>query len=190
MNGDVNGRLVHPRHAQDPTESASAVNRPTPGEKIVHAEWVAKAVRLSVKGWSFRRIAKHLGLHHSTVAEAMHAEFARVRPVAEEVETLRNIQREQIQRVLGTWLPKATGGDKDAALVAHKYLERAAKLDGLDAPTRNEHTGSDGAPIVITFGERFPDEQLHALAAADDSGDAPGVEAGSEGGTGEAGSER
>lgn len=165
----------------------SGVKRPTPGEKVAHAEWVARAIKRSIGGWSLRRIAAAEGLHHSTVAEALATEFKRVRPVAEEVEQLRDIQRAQIQGLLGVWIPKARKGDKDAALVAHKYLERAAKLDGLDAPMRNEHTGTGGAPIVINV-SNLDDEQLR-LGAADDSGDESGVEGGVPFGTGEASKE-
>ena len=166
----------------DPDKKSKRPPGGTPGERIAHASWVARAVRRSRNGWSLRRIAEAEGLHHSTVGEALSKEFQRVQAPAEEVAMLRAIQREQVQRILATWLPKARRGDKDAAMVAHKYLERAAKLDGLDAPSRTEHTGASGAPIVFTFGEGFPDEQLSALASGDDSGDAPGVEGSGAGG--------
>ncbi len=65
-------------------------------------------------------------------------------------------------------------------------MERWAKLDGLDAPTRNEHTGAEGGPLVINVSS-LNDEQLRL--GADDSSDAPGVAGGVQGGTGETGEE-
>lgn len=161
-------------------------NRSVIGERLGHAVWVEEAVRLALKHWSARRIARHLGLHHSTVAEALAKELASHKLNPEQVEAFRNIQRETIFRLLSKWEPKART-EKDAALVHLKYLERWAKLDGLDAPTRNEHTGAEGGPLVINVSS-LDDDQLR-LAAADDSGDAPGVEGSGSSGAGEAGEE-
>src|SRR5262245_31284835 len=124
-------------------------NRPTIGEQLTHAEWVEKAVNLALRHWSARRIAKHLKLHHSTVSEALAKELASRRLDPEQVEAYRNVQRETIFKLLSRWEPKALAGDKDAAMVHHRYLERWSKLDGLDAPDRSELTGRDGAPILL-----------------------------------------
>lgn len=124
-------------------------NRPTIGEQLAHAEWVTEAVRLALKHWSSRRIAKKLGLHHSTVSEALKQELASRRLDDKQVEAYRNVQRETLFRLLARWEPKALRGDKDAALVHHKYLERWAKLDGLDAPAKSELSGPEGGPIAI-----------------------------------------
>lgn len=140
-----------------------APNRPVAGQRIERSTWVADAVRLSIKGWSLRRIAEHVDRDHTTVAEALAKEFERVRPKGEELETLRNIQREQIQRQLSSWLPRSLRGCKDAGLVVFRFLERAAKLDGLDAPAKKEVTGADGAPLLDLSG--ITNEQLDGIIA-------------------------
>lgn len=150
-------------------------NQPT----FPKAEWTAKAVRLRIKGWSLRRIGRHLGLDHTTVRDALVAEFERVRPSLEEVATMRAVQREQIDRQLSSWIPRSLQGNKDAALVVARFMDRAAKLDGLDAPTRTEHSGEGGGPIVLNV-TSLDDEQLR-IAAADDSVDADGATRGGAG---------
>lgn len=121
------------------------------------AEWVAEAVRLSIEGWSCREIGKAVGRHHSTVAEALAKEFERVRPQPEEVETLRAIQREQIQRQMQNWIPRSLSGNEDAALVVYRFMERAAKLDGLDAAGK--------ANLVVTAGgEATPSEAKRIMS--------------------------
>ena len=162
-----------------------APNHPSTGERLQHAMWVEEAVRLALKHWSARRIAKKLGLHHSTVAEALAKELASHKLDPEQVSAYRNLQRETIFRLLSKWEPRART-DRDAALVHLKYLERWAKLDGLDAPTRNELSGAAGAPLVINVSS-LDDEQLRI--AADDAGDASGAEGSGEGGAGEASEE-
>jgi len=166
-------------------------NKPKSGARIQRATWVAQAVELAIKGWSYRRIAARVGKGKSAVAEALHQEFERVRPRPEEVETLRNIQREQLQRQLASWVPRSLRGNKDAALVVARFLDRAAKLDGLDAPDRAEHTGKDGGPIVTANFDlsRLSDEQIDRLADGDISivAGASGGSLGSPAGAGEGG---
>lgn len=151
-------------------------NRPS----IEKAEWVAEAVRLSNKGWSYRRIGARVSRHWTTVEEALKAEFERVRAPAEEVALRRARLSEMVERQIASWHPRSLAGDKDAAVAANRFFERYAKLWGLDAPARSEVTGSEGGPVVFTFAEQFPDEQLRAFAAADDAGDAGGTPRGGE----------
>lgn len=143
-------------------------NRSVIGERLEHAVWVEEAVRLALKHWSARRIARKLGLHHSTVAEALAKELASHKVPAGQLEAYRNQQRETIFRLLAKWEPLALGNrkkgvapDKDAAAVHLKYLERWAKLDGLDAPSR--------ADINMAG---LTNEQLATLVAPDDAGTA------------------
>lgn len=159
-------------------------NGPHTRPSIEKAAWVAEAVRLSIRGWSLRRIGLKFGLHHSTVAEALDAEFERVRPQEAEVQRRREVLSEQIEEQIAAWRPRSRKGDKDAALALSRFWDRYAKLWGLDAPTKTEHTGADGAPIVINVSS-LDDEQLR-IAAADDAGDEDGASGGRSGGAGAA----
>lgn len=162
----------------------SGPNRPTQGEKIAHADWTAKAIGLALKGWSTRRIGKKLGLHHSTVADALNAEFERVRPSEEEVSRRRTILGVQLEEQIASWRPRSLGGDKDAALVLVRFKDRYAKLYGLDAPTRTELSGEGGGPVVFNL-NGITNEQLSAVLAATDQGDESGASGSSTGGAGE-----
>jgi hypothetical protein len=69
--------------------------------------------------------------------------------VNESADALRDLQDERLNRLLaGLWNQAATG---DVAAVDRvlKIMERQARLHGLDAPTRTEVSGADGAPIQV-----------------------------------------
>ena len=108
-------------------------NRPTVGEQIAHAAWVAEAVRLALKNWSARRIAKKLGLHHSTVSDALNQELGRVRPSAEEVNRRREQLGEALDEQIASWRMRSLKGNSDAAFALAKFYDRFAKLWGVDA---------------------------------------------------------
>lgn len=158
--------------------------RPRQGEKIVKATWVAQAVKLATEGWSTRRIGAKVNRHHATVAEALNAEFARVRPSEEDVARRRVLVSEQLEEQIARWRPRSLKGDKDAALALARFLDRYAKLYGLDAPSRSEVSGKDGAPIVFDL-TGMSSEQLSQLAsglAEDDAADEGGSPAADPGG--------
>ena len=151
-------------------------HRPVIGEQIERAKWVAKAVRLAGNGWSSRRIGRHLGLHHSTVHEALTEEYQRARPSLDEIEAARELHRDKLlsresrlNELSRAYWPRAKGGDLEAAKVvvdADKGLDRVhaslARLDGLDAPKRTEVTGRDGSPVPLGLGS-LTDEQLERV---------------------------
>lgn len=143
-------------------------NTPT----LAHAEWVAKAVAWRLEWRSYRWIARQLNLHHSTVQEAIEAEFDRVRPSPEKVSALRSLLGEQLEEQMASWRPRSLDGDHNAATALARFQDRYAKLWGLDAPTKTEVTGGDGAPIILNV-SGLDDEQLR-IAASDDAGDADG----------------
>jgi len=164
-------------------------NRPT----LEHAEWVAEAVRLYTKGWSYRRIGKKLGVHFTTVREAVLKEFARIRLSDDELRSEREAMiaryaenEADLEAVKRAFLPHAKTGSPDAADVvinATKAIDKVrvsvANLLGLQAPKRTELTGKDGAPLV----EADPNDDILgklariAAGAAEGGGD-PGSEPG------------
>lgn len=154
-----------------------APKRPRQGEKIVKATWVDQAVALAIKGWSTRRIAAKVRRHHSTVADALNGEFERIRPSEADVHRLRGVMGEQLDVQIAAWAPRSIKGDKDAAIALVRFQDRKSKLFGLDAPTRNEHTGADGAPIVIDTTGMSIDDVARLLAATEPGaeGDAAGA---------------
>lgn len=139
-----------------------------------------RAWDLRNEGCSLREIAKRMNLSGPQQARNL-VERGFTAFYSPKVEQRRAESDERMHRLLAEFMPVATNKKKalDGRLAA---ADRVVKIDrelrqlhGLDAPTRTEYTGADGAPIVFTFAEAFPDEQLRALATADDPGDAAGA---------------
>ena len=136
-------------------------NTPANQPSLAKAAWVAEAVRLACEGMSERQIAARLGLHHSTVNEALKAEFARVRPSEEDVQAAREKKRERLYRGLEKWIRvrddsiAAAEADPDrlpdhrAGELVLKTEALLAAVEGTDAPRQAELTGKDGGPIDI-----------------------------------------
>lgn len=141
---------------------------PKKGAKIQHRRWVERAIKLSAEGMSTRRIAEKLGLDHTTVWRGLEKEFQRAKASDEEVAARRELLRERVERLLEKWTPKAMAGDKDAALVVHRFLERLAKLDGVDAPQRNEVSGPSAGPMIFRL-DTLNEDQIDRLAGGDPS---------------------
>lgn len=136
-----------------------APNTPANRPSLEKATWVAEAVRLACEGMSERQIAARLGLHHSTVNEALHKEFERVRPSEAEVNSARERKRERLYRGLEKWVRvrddsiAACEADPDkvpdhrAGELVLKTEALLAAVEGTDAPKQTELTGKGGGPL-------------------------------------------
>lgn len=130
-----------------------------------------QALDLRIGGMSYRAIAQRLGVSRQTAYKDVQAELAvldgRKRGVAER---LRDLELERCDRLMvGLWAqatpqlardprtgepmnddhghPIYTTPDVGAVSTILRIMERRAKLLGIDAPVRQEHTGPDGGPI-------------------------------------------
>lgn len=74
---------------------------------------------------------------------------------AREVDQLRAWQGEIIDAALAVWVPKMLDGDRDASVQALRWLERHAKLWGLDAPAR----------MIANIAQDIPDDPAERQAA-------------------------
>lgn len=157
--------------------------------------WRARALQLHIDGWSMREIARKVGKALSSVHEGIEAELAEITaPHAEQAQKERERKREiegaRLDAVIRGHLKKARGGDAEAAHVVISAVRQRAKLFGLEAPTKVEHGGRDGAPITTMAFDmsKLTDEQLERVLAGDFSaltgGDAAGDEGGGGGGEG------
>lgn len=168
----------------------AAQTRKSARRKVVK-DWRAEALRLHVDGWTMREIAKKVGKALSTVHEGIEAELAEItRPHAEEAHKERERKREvegaRLDAIIRGHLKKARAGDAEAAHVVISAVRQRAKLFGLEAPTKTEHTGRDGGPIMSFDLSKVSDEQLERILAGDLSalagGDPESPEGGGEGG--------
>lgn len=138
----------------------------------------ADAVAMRLRGKSYAEIGRVLGITkqaaHKLVTEAL--EEMR-RQCEEDVEILRQIEVARLEELHDRFAPMADpkGMDdpvaidmaKKAAEIVLKAADRRAKLLGLDAPTKSELSGPNGAPIqagVIAVPMQLPIDDWAAAA--------------------------
>jgi hypothetical protein len=99
-----------------------------------------KAAKLKLAGWSMRDIGAHLKCSVGTVHSDIAAVFDRVRDVADgAVERAKAISLARLDvATRGIW-PSVESGDLDAVDRLVKIESRRAKLEGTDAPAKQEH---------------------------------------------------
>lgn len=124
------------------------------------------ALQMRTEGHTFEQIGHALGITRQSAHEAVARELA---VVAEDRKALAghvlDQELERIDYVMRSLRPKVDKGDPKAAQAFLAAMNRRAKLLGLDAPTRTEHTGADGAPIAHLVATSDP-ATLHSRAAA------------------------
>lgn len=124
------------------------------------------ALQLRTEGHTFEEIGRRLGVSRQAAHEAVGRELA---IVAEDRKALAahiiDQELERLDFVARSLEPKVAKGDPKAAQAFLAAMNRRAKLLGLDAPTRTEHTGADGAPIAHLVATSDP-ATLHSRAAA------------------------
>ena len=113
-------------------------NQESDRQQLEAKEWRERAVKLRRQGFSIREIARRVERAPSNVHDAI--EEARKAVPVEDVLALRAQQHEETLELKRKWRPLALAGDKDAAEVYLKAQTREAKLLGLDAPEKKEHT--------------------------------------------------
>jgi len=107
----------------------------------------ADALELRLGGATYEQIAARLG--YKNRSGALRAVLRSLDRLIEpqDVERMRRLELERLDRLLlGIWF-SAVRGDAQAIDRALKILERRARLLGLDAPVRQELSGPGGGPI-------------------------------------------
>jgi predicted transcriptional regulator len=95
-----------------------------------------EALRLRSLGYTYQRIADEMGVTKTAAYERVNRALAAI-PL-EEVERYRTIQREQLDRLMASWLPEAIAGNPKAAEIVLKIIEKRSKLEGTDQPIKHE----------------------------------------------------
>lgn len=124
------------------------------------------ALALRIKGWTFPQIGEELGIDQSTAYRSYRRAMDKVREITvEEAEVARDLELaklDEIERVLrervinpglnrfGETEPLA--GHANALMNVH---ERRAKLLGIDAAIKHEHSGPGGAAIPVAVTVKF-----------------------------------
>jgi hypothetical protein len=127
------------------------------------------ALTYRLAGASYRKIAKQLGVSVETAWSDVQSELRALRSIAvQDAEELRELEMQRLDQWALYLAPAAQTGDARAIATLVRIQERRAKLLGIDAPTRNEHTGKNGAPIAhaVTVRDlsKLSEAQLEAAA--------------------------
>jgi hypothetical protein len=116
---------------------------PHPGEVEIIAERRVRAFGLRKAGASYRQIAQQLSVSLNTAWADVTAELLELREQTKaDAQEVRDLELQRCdEMILGLW-PAVRKGDPRSVLAAAKVMERRAKLLGLDAPTKQEHSGN------------------------------------------------
>ncbi len=107
------------------------------------------ALELRKSGATYSSIAKAMGISLSGAADAVKRALARLNERSlEGADELRRLELERLDRMLLAMYPQATRGNQGSVDRVLRIMERRARLLGLDAPIRNEHSGVGGRPIA------------------------------------------
>lgn len=111
----------------------------------------ASVVQLRVAGWNIRDIAAHLDVSVGTVHGDLSEVLVRTREQANDnVKVERELSIQRLELAIKKIWPAVEAGNLDAVDRLTRLEARLAKLQGLDAPTKQELSGPDGAPIEVT----------------------------------------
>ena len=118
-----------------------------------------EALSLRLVGLSYDAIAERLEFaNRSGAFRAVQAALKKT--LQDPADELRTLELERLDSMLLPMMAQAKKGNQGAVDRVLRIMERRAKLLGLDAPTKQEITGSDGGPVVIAIGGIDPDEDI------------------------------
>ncbi len=132
-------------------------------------------LKLRMRGMDYRSISKTMreagySISHTAVGNIINARLAELaKSSSETAEGIRELEIRRLDALLDAIWPRALGDevagidpDLGAVATALKVADRRAKLLGLDAPIRNEHSGPAGGPIETKAVDGLSDEQIAA----------------------------
>jgi hypothetical protein len=116
---------------------------------IKSAELEKRATELRLAGYTYRKIAEIIGnVTHVSVYKAVLRSLKRNQEeTLENAEMLRAIEQERLERLIAAADVKAQAGDIAAIEVVRKLSESLRKLNGIDAPAKQDVT-SNGQTIT------------------------------------------
>lgn len=128
------------------------MKRSAPGtpQALSNKETAIQALALRKTGATYEQIAAHLGYSNRQSANRAVLRLLAAHE-AENVADLRTLENMRLDDLLFAVYKAAKSGDLGAIDRALRIMERRAKLLGLDAPVKQEISGTDGAPLSITI---------------------------------------
>lgn len=130
-----------------------------------------QAMALRVQGWALREIAAHLGISLTQAHLDIEAVLEESRKHAfEDGARHLAVSLERLDKAIRGIMPKVEEGDARACEVLARLEERRSKFLGLDAATKHEHSGPEGAPIAIDARDALLEKLTGFVAAAASAG--------------------
>jgi Flp pilus assembly secretin CpaC len=125
---------------------------PKTGQVEAAAARRQKALDLRIAGVRYRQIGAQLGVSYQTAYRDVQTALGELATLqAGKAERLRELEVERCDKLQMALWPKARSGDEKVVRALIAVMDRRAKLLGLDAPTKLEHGGADGQPLVFTL---------------------------------------
>jgi hypothetical protein len=135
----------------------------TSAVRIAAAERAERVFEMRKAGATYDAIVRTVGISKQRAHEIVVSKLAEIRErTAEKVEDVRTIELSRLDDALLSIWPQVRQGNHGAIDRMVRMMERRAKLLGLDAPTRSEMSGPEGAPIEIASVMNMTDEQRTA----------------------------
>lgn len=121
-----------------------------------------RALALRKAGYTFRAIANELG--YNDQAAAYHAIMKVLADTAREpADEVRGMELDRLDDMLSRIAKRIQAGDLAAIDTALRIQTRRAKLLGLDAPVKQEHSGRvEGAPVSVNVVYEQPKKAAEA----------------------------
>lgn len=123
-----------------------------PGSKrhLQAREHEEKALELRRAGYSYKEIGAQLGISRIGAYQCvMRVLAAYESDIKENVPAVRRLELERCDAMTKALAKRVAKGDVKAILADLRVMDHRAKLTGIYAPTRLEHTGADGDPIEV-----------------------------------------
>ena len=134
---------------------------PKTGQVEAAAARRQKALDLRIAGARYRQIGAQLGVSPQTAYRDVQTALGELATLQHrKAEKLRELELERCDKLTLALWPKVKSGDEKAVRAVVAIMERRAKLLGLDAPTKLEHGGADGQPLVFTLNIAKPSHDL------------------------------
>ncbi len=130
---------------------------PPTGQAEAAAARRQKSLDLRIAGVRYRQIGAQLGVSHQTAYRDVQTALGELTALqAGKAEKLRELELERCDKLTMALWPKARSGNEKAVRAVIAVMDRRAKLLGLDASTKLEHAGVDGAPLSFTLNLTTP----------------------------------
>lgn len=125
-----------------------------------------QAIDLREAGASYRAMADAMGMSINGVRSLLLRACGRlVQNSKEKVDEIVAMEIRRLDKMFLAVYPAACGGDLQAIDRALRIMERRARLEGLDKPTKIAPTDAEGADLYRVMASKLSSEQLMAIEA-------------------------